>query len=90
MVRKDMNIWSLNNKIHREDGPAVQGWHENGQKWYESWWLNGEYHRENGIAYQMWWENGQKGHELWYLNNKYYYKREEWVEELLDIEKYNI
>ena len=37
--------WYLNNKLHREDGPAIE--YANGDK---VWYLNGERHRENGPA----------------------------------------
>ena len=52
--------WHLNNKLHRENGPAVE-W-ENG---YKAWYLNGKKHRENGPAVE--WVNGDKS---WYLNGK--------------------
>lgn len=53
-------VWFLNNKLHREDGPAFEG--SNGtQKWY----INGEYHRENGPAIEF-----SKGSKYWYLNGK--------------------
>jgi uncharacterized protein len=60
----------LDDKYHREDGPACQRWYENGQKKYEEYLLNGKYHKENGHAYQKWYENGQKEYEYYYLNNK--------------------
>ena len=66
-----MESWFLNGKHHREDGPAVERWLKNGQKFEESWWLNGKYHRENGPAVQYWYPNGQKeGH--WFLNGKHH------------------
>ena len=52
--------WFINEKLHREDGPAVE-W-TNGSK---EWWLNGKLHREDGPAVE--WANGDKE---WYLNNK--------------------
>ena len=101
--QKKSENWSINNKYHREDGPAYQEWYENGQKQSEGWWLNGRYHREDGPSVQWWYKNGQKWYEYWYLNNKWY-RREKWVEQLkkigsphyeeqrmlLDMEKYNI
>ena len=33
--QKMYKIWYLNDKKHREDGPAVQWWYKNGQKGYE-------------------------------------------------------
>ena len=52
--------WWLNNKLHREDGPAVE--YANGTKY---WYLNGEHHREDGPAVE--WASGTK---KWYLNGK--------------------
>ena len=54
--------WYLNDKLHREGGPAVE--YANGGK---EWWLNGKLHREDGPACE--WANGNK---FWYLNGKYH------------------
>ena len=54
--------WWLNDKLHREDGPAIE-W-SNGDK---SWYLNGKLHREDGPAVEY--ANGSK---FWYLNGKYH------------------
>ena len=53
-------VWFLNDKRHREDGPAVE--RANGDK---EWWLNGKLHREDGPAAE--WANGDKE---WWLNGK--------------------
>jgi len=53
-------FWWLNDKLHREDGPAYEG--ANGNKF---WWLNGKRHREDGPARE--WADGDKA---WYLNGK--------------------
>ena len=37
--------WYLNDKLHREDGPALE--YADG---YKEWWLNGKLHREDGPA----------------------------------------
>ena len=52
--------WFLNDKLHREDGPAVE--YPNGRK---CWYLNDKRHREDGPAVE--WPNGEKD---WYLNDK--------------------
>ena len=52
--------WFLNNKLHREDGPALE-WASGSKCWY----LNGERHREDGPACE--WSDGSKA---WYLNGK--------------------
>jgi hypothetical protein len=50
-------IWSLNNKWHREDGPAAE--YPNGGKY---WCLNGKLHCEDGHAMEY------DGHKYWYIN----------------------
>jgi hypothetical protein len=52
--------WYLNDKLHREDGPAVE--YANGSKF---WYLNGKLHREDGPAIE--WADGDKS---WHLNGK--------------------
>jgi len=60
-VNTDGNkFWYLNNKLHREDGPAVE--FTNGDKF---WYLNGVRHREDGPAVEV--TNGNKA---WYLNGE--------------------
>jgi len=53
-------FWSLNNKLHRINGPACE--YVNGDK---CWYLNGKYHRINGPAVEC--TNGDKE---WYLDGK--------------------
>ena len=53
-------VWYLNEKYHREDGPALED--SNGDK---SWFLNGKRHREDGPAVEL--SNGDKH---WYLMGK--------------------
>jgi hypothetical protein len=45
--------------LHREDGPAVEGYDG-----YKAWWLNGKRHREDGPAVE--WNDGRS----WYLNGE--------------------
>ena len=52
--------YKLNNKLHREDGPAIE--YLNGDK---EWWINGNLHREDGPAIE-WYD----GDEFWYKNGK--------------------
>ena len=51
-------VWTLNGKIHREDGPAIE--RSDGSK---EWCLNGDLHCEDGPAIEY--PNGSK---FWYLN----------------------
>jgi len=52
--------WYLNGKLHREDGPAIEG--VDGSK---EWFLNGKPHREDGPAIE-----GADGTKAWFLNGK--------------------
>ncbi len=52
--------WYLNNKFHREDGPARE-WIDGNKEWY----LNGKLHCTDGPAREL--SNGTKE---WYLNGK--------------------
>ena len=61
--------WFLNDKLHREDGPAVKD-----SDGYTEWWLNDKRHREDGPAVE--WADGTKE---WYLNGQRLTK-EEWEE----------
>jgi len=54
--------WTLNGKLHRENGPAVE--YTDG---YKAWYLNGKLHKEDGPAVED--SNGDK---YWRLNGKYY------------------
>ena len=46
-------VWRLNNKLHREDGPAIE--RSDGTK---QWYLHDKRHREDGPA--MEWADGRK------------------------------
>jgi len=52
--------WYLNDKCHREDGPAIE--RANGTK---VWYLNDKLHREDGPAVEY-----ADGGKSWYLNGK--------------------
>lgn len=57
---KGYKEWYLNDKRHREDGPAVE--------WagvYKSWYLNGKLHREDGPAVEF-----ADGYKAWYLKGE--------------------
>ena len=52
--------WYLNDKLHREDGPACE-WADGSKHWY----LKGKCHREDGPAIER-----ADGSKFWYLNDK--------------------
>jgi len=62
--------WFLNDKLHREDGPAVE--YTDGRNWY----LNGKLHRVDGPAMECY--NGSK---YWFLNGVEY-TESEWSKQL--------
>ena len=52
--------WYLDGKLHRKDGPAVEG-----SDGYKEWYLDGKRHREDGPAVE-----GSDGYKAWYLDGK--------------------
>ena len=58
--------WFLNDKLHREDGPAIE--YAEGTK---CWYLNGNLHREDGPAIEY-----ASGDKRWFLNGKELTKQE--------------
>jgi hypothetical protein len=66
-----IKCWYLNDKRHREDGPALE--RVGGEK---RWYLNDKLHREDGPAIE--WSDGTKS---WFLNgNKFSF--EDYIQEL--------
>ena len=61
----DRTKYTLNGKLHRVDGPAVE-WANGDKLWY----LNDKLHREDGPAIER-----ADGYKAWYLNGKYYTER---------------
>ena len=59
--------WLLNDKLHREDGPAWIEYDKNGKVVEERWYLNGIRHRENGPAYIKY-KGGAVLQEQWVIN----------------------
>ena len=54
--------WYLNDKLHREDGPAVK--YSCG---YKAWFINGKHHREDGPAIDP---GTNKETKRWYIEGK--------------------
>jgi len=55
-----IEYYNMENKLHREDGPAVE--YSNGNK---SWYINGSLHREDGPAVEY-----KSGYKEWYINGE--------------------
>ena len=62
----DFKRWYLNDKLHRADGPAVEG--ANGRK---EWYINDELHRTDGPAIEY-----ADGRKYWYINGEEYTEEE--------------
>ena len=60
--------WYLENKLHREDGPALE--YPSGTK---IWYLNGKIHRVDGPA-----DEYPDGSKSWFLHDKHYATEEEY------------
>lgn len=64
-VYDDKMLWSIDGKLHREDGPAFETLNET----YFSWHKHGKLHREDGPAvytesgYKSWWYEGERHRE---------------------------
>jgi hypothetical protein len=72
-------FWYVNNKLHREDGPAIEC--IDGTK---HWYINGKLHREDGPAIEY-----IGGDKSWYLNDeKIYCKTQEEFERLVKLKAF--
>ena len=63
-VEYGVKKWYRNDKLHREDGPAIE--YEDGSK---QWWINGELHREDGPAIESL-TPGSEFCRAWYINDE--------------------
>ena len=84
----ESEVWYLDSKHHRSDGPAVVSYYKDGSIESEYWYLDSKQHRPDGPAVVWYYEDGSIYSEGWYLDNKQLTKEE--VEDLkikLEIEK---
>ena len=72
----DKCYYDSDNRLHREDGPAVE-W-TNGNKW---WFKHGDLHREDGPAYER-----KYGYKEYWLEDIYYTEEEYW-EKIKELKK---
>jgi hypothetical protein len=79
----------LNEKHHREDGPAYISYHENGNVWFEYYYINGKLHREDGPAYIDNFGNENIKYEEYFINGIKLTK-EEWYSKLTAKQKVNL
>jgi hypothetical protein len=59
--------WYVNDKLHREDGPAAI--HSDGTK---EWWVNGRLHRVDGPAIEYCYSDGDIYLRCWLVNGRYH------------------
>ena len=59
-----------NNKLYREDGPAIIRYYENGNKFCEKYYANNNLYNKNGPTGIFYYKNGNKKHEEYYTNNE--------------------
>jgi len=51
---------NTDNKLHRLNGPACTGWHENGKKSFEEYLVNGRFYRVGKPAFISWHTDGRR------------------------------
>jgi len=66
----ESEFYYLNDKRHREDGPASIWYYKNGTIESEDYFLNNKLHREDGPADIWYYGDGTIEREFYYLNNK--------------------
>ena len=78
---RSVMIMNEKGELHNTEGPAIQGWHENGQEEYRAYYVNDCIHNAEGPAAQNWHENGQEYYRAYHINDKELTK-EEWEKEI--------
>ena len=68
--KKFRETYTLNDKRHREDGPASIHYYKNGNIKMEYYYINDESHREDGPSDICYYENGNIESEHYYINGK--------------------
>jgi len=70
-------LWYINGKLHREDGPAVEGADST-----KMWFINGVRHREDGPAIEY-----PSGTKYWYINGMLCADISAWAKAVLHLQK---
>ena len=69
---KSIEITNEKGDLHNTEGPATQGWYENGQEEYRVYWVNDCPHNTEGPAQQDWYENGQERYRTYYVDGTFH------------------
>ena len=82
-TQKKYEFWAINDiyhiindKYHREDGPAYISYYINGNVRQKIYYINGKRHREDGPAYIYYYKNVNICREEYWLNGESYSKEE--------------
>lgn len=59
----------MDNKYHRENGPAYESFYVNGNCECKSYYINGKFHRTDGPAYQAFYEDESIKYIEFYIND---------------------
>jgi hypothetical protein len=62
--------WKVDMVTHRDDGPAIVTYFDNGVKMKVEWFLNGKLHCEDGPAFITYDDTGEVKTSEWYLNGE--------------------
>ena len=65
----EREYYYLNDKLHREDGPASIFYYQDGKVRRKIYWVNNKRHRKNGPTIISYNKNGSIKEELYYLND---------------------
>jgi antitoxin component YwqK of YwqJK toxin-antitoxin module len=57
--------WYIHGRLHREDGPAQEGFYKDGALQQRGWRIDGVYYRKNGPAYESFYNNGKLKSREW-------------------------
>jgi hypothetical protein len=89
IIDKQKEEWlNKDNRFHRESGPAVIYFYENGNIKYEGYYLNGKQHREDGPALIQYNHNRNIICEEYHLNN-IEYSKQNYLEQIKKLKSFN-
>lgn len=68
-TKKHYEYWRLDDKLHRENGPAYIHYYKNGNIHYQQYCLNGQLHNLKGPAFVFYNKDGTVSDKHYYINN---------------------
>jgi len=73
--------WMIGDKLHRENGPAVIRYYNNGLVNYKRWYKDHKLHRLDGPAIVKYDESGKIKYQGWYVHDIHVDMESGWLEE---------